>query len=596
MAINRRYFGQAKPLTGALALAFAGLLASSPAVAQTQPDAGSILQQLTPQIPQIAPALPSVESRQDDPLAPIPAAGPTVLITSMTIVDVDGVLTEEEKFALVGDAAGQRLDYAGMLSYRDKVTAYLRAKGYLMARAYLPRQDVTDGTVEIHILIGRLDEQQSFLFEREDANDAADDARPSSELDVDFLTRMAAAHLTPGEALSEAPLNASVLKMSDLHGINATATLTQGAELGELRVRYQLQTEPRHNLLAWVDNQGNRSTGETQAAAQYRLVNPSGKGDQLSLFANHSNGVDLANLSYATPLNPHGLMLNLGYLNLDYRVMTELGRTQQSRGSVQGVNAGLTYALIRSRTHNLYLSGEFSKQQLLDEQLGERTKQRDKHSLKLGLNGDWLDGRYGGGFNSWSFNWTQGQLDLPIGLDADQGGFQTAGAYTKLNLSFNRIQRLNADWTASLAYRGQRAFKNLDSSEQMSLGGVSGVRAYPGSEASGDEADLINFELRYELPQTGWFDSAQLTAFYDIGWVQLHKDLGNQRPNNQQEINAYSLQGAGLGIRMTRRNNLMLQLQLASKIGTNPGVDSNGNDADGRTDDTRVWAQLVKWF
>jgi len=391
MAINRRYFGQAKPLTGALALAFAGLLASSPVVAQTQPDAGSTLQQLTPLIPQIAPAFPSVEPGQDEPLAPIPAAGPTVLITSMTIVDVDGVLSDEEKFALVGDAAGQWLDYAGMLSYRGRVTAYLRAKGYLMARAYLLRQDVSDGTVEIHILIGRLDEQQSFLFEL----DAIDDARPSSELDVDFLARMAAAHLTPGEALSEAPLYASVLKMSDLHGINATATLTQGSELGELRVRYQLQQEPLHNLLAWVDNQGNRSTGETQAAAQYRLANPSGKGDQFSLFANHSDGVDLANLSYATPLNPHGLMLTVGYLNLDYRVLTELGRQQESRGSVEGVNAGLNYALIRSRTHNLYLSGEFNKQQLLDEQLGELTKQRDKHSLKLGLNGDWLDGRYG---------------------------------------------------------------------------------------------------------------------------------------------------------------------------------------------------------
>ena len=594
MTVHRTDFTLSHRLTGALSLALAGLLTSSTLWAQSEPnrpDAGSILQQLTPQIPQIAPGLPSLEPRQDDPLAPIPAAGPTVLIKSMIIVDLDNVLSDEEKTALVGEAVDQRLDYAGMLSYRDRVTAYLRAKGYLMARAFLPRQDVTDGTVEIHILIGRLDHEQSFLFE-------ADPSLPEA-IDTAWLAKMAAAKLTPGTPLDEASLNASVLKMSDLHGISATAALTQGAELGELRVRYQLQAEPRHNLLAWVDNQGNASTGVGQVAAQYRLVNPSGRGDQLSVFATKSDGVDLFVPSYAMAVNPHGLMLNLSLTSLDYRVITAEGRLADLNGSVLGASAGLSYALLRSRVRNLFISGELGKQQLLDYANGSLTNQRDKHTLKLGFNGDWLDGRYGGGFNSWSVNWTQGQLDLngaPDNALKDQQTFQTAGGYTKLNLSYNRIQRLNADWTASLAYRGQRAFKNLDSSEKMSLGGPSGVRAYPGSEASGDEADLVNIELRYELPQTGWFDSAQLTAFYDIGWVQLHKDLGEQRPSNQNEINAYSLQGVGVGMRMTRRNNLMLQAQVASKIGGNPGVDNNGNDSDGRRDTMRVWLQAVKWF
>jgi hypothetical protein len=46
----------------------------------------------------------------------------------------------------------------------------------------------------------------------------------------------------------------------------------------------------------------------------------------------------------------------------------------------------------------------------------------------------------------------------------------------------------------------------------------------------------------------------------------------------------------------SRPGNVLLRAMLAMKLGTNPGRDVNGNDADGRDSRMRAWIQAVKYF
>ena len=101
----------------------------------------------------------------------------------------------------------------------------------------------------------------------------------------------------------------------------------------------------------------------------------------------------------------------------------------------------------------------------------------------------------------------------------------------------SRLQSINNSTQVALTLNGQQAGKNLDSSEKFSLGGISGVRAYPQGEASGDEGLKATLELRHSA---NW----QIAAFYDAGTVKTNKNPFGVAG----AANSKSLSGAGFGI------------------------------------------------
>ena len=122
---------------------------------------------------------------------------------------------------------------------------------------------------------------------------------------------------------------------------------------------------------------------------------------------------------------------------------------------------------------------------------------KSSHSLPLTLQFDHRDNGLGGGITFGSLVLTPGQLDLASGAT---DLLNTEGSYQKVNLDVVRLQAtaLNGLTVYGRA-SGQWADVNLDSSEGFSIGGMSGVRAYPSGEASGDTGWLAQLELRYQL-------------------------------------------------------------------------------------------------
>jgi hemolysin activation/secretion protein len=122
-------------------------------------------------------------------------------------------------------------------------------------------------------------------------------------------------------------------------------------------------------------------------------------------------------------------------------------------------------------------------------------------------------------------------------LSADNLSAHTNGAFTRYDYNLNRLQRLSESDSLSLALSGQYASKNLNSSEQFSLGGAYGVRAYPLGEVYGDEGRLATIELRHNFTQT-----LQGVMFYDAGLVII-----NCNPYLSGD-NSRFLSGAGVGV------------------------------------------------
>ena len=55
--------------------------------------------------------------------------------------------TEAELLPLLKDFVGKELSLADLLRAADTITRYYRDRGYFVARAYIPAQDIQDGVV-----------------------------------------------------------------------------------------------------------------------------------------------------------------------------------------------------------------------------------------------------------------------------------------------------------------------------------------------------------------------------------------------------------------------------------------------------------------
>lgn len=120
-------------------------------------DAGQLLneqQRLDKRVPRaVAPNEPVVQTPLSDTTA---VAGLRARIERVRVTGAEGLMDAARLQALVADAAGRTLSHAQLQQLANRVTQALQAGGFPLARAYLPRQDLTGGELEIAVLPGRL--------------------------------------------------------------------------------------------------------------------------------------------------------------------------------------------------------------------------------------------------------------------------------------------------------------------------------------------------------------------------------------------------------------------------------------------------------
>lgn len=560
-----------------------------PALAQTPPDAGSLLRQQE-QLQQRVPAqLPSRDAEAPRPPLKV-GAGETVRVTAIRFSGATELVPESELQSLIADAIGRDLDFDALQQLAQRITNHLKSRGWFLARAYLPAQDITSGTIEIALLAGRLSQREPVRI--------TEGGKLALRIDPERLAAIAERQLAAGAVAREDQLNRAVLLMNDLPGISARARLEPGDDSGETRVILTLDEGQLFSGSVSADNSGSRDTGTDQLNASLDVNDPLGIGDKLSLGATGSEGTQLARLAYSRPLGSDGWKMNFGVTDLRYNVRTTTGRAAGLEGDSQTFSASLTYPWLRSRTANIYVSLTQNHKELVDRSNAGTLHDKRVDAATLMLSGDRLDNLGGGGLSSFSLGLTAGTLGLELPADAvaDATGYRTAGSYRKFGFNVGRLQKLPGAFTLFANLTGQHAGKNLDSSEKLYLGGPAGVRAYPGSEAGSDSGQILNLEMRYDWPEATPWGPLQLQAFYDSGWANLHHDTRNLPIATATGRNNYRIAGAGLGFSVMKPGSHVIRASLARKVGNNPGRTVQGNDADGLADSTRLWLQAILLF
>lgn len=485
-----------------------------------------------------------------------------VLVKDFTI-DGQDICSEDTLKALLADKKGKELSFRDIQDGADRITRYFRQKGYIVAKTYIPPQDVTAGIIHYHVEVGRFDTPS--ITNKTNIRDSA--------------IRKQAQAVKEGEYVTRDKLERAVWLVSDMAGADARVALSRGSRPGT--VKLDMTVEPyvgKHGLVS-ADNYGSRAMGYNEYSLDYDFWNPARNGDHL-MASISTTGRHMFNwgTNYITPLAKDGLKLTVGYNVFSYDMGDEWAM-YKGVGTSRVTSLGLDYAIRRSRRHNLYTGLRFEHSEIKDEYRAYDATYGDKtgNALVLSLYGDDQDTA---GMTDWRLDWKLGHINNRA-FHSDNiyarwmaGDPDTNGDYSKIRGHIERHQNINERSYLLLSAYGQYAFTPLDSSEHFSLGGPYGVKAYPTSEGSGDSGYITRAEYRWLIPLEAHDQQLQLAFYAEHGGVWIDRNGGDSGTKNHR-----NLQGAGIGIIWQRWQDWFIRADYAWKLGAeDPVSDTSHNN------------------
>lgn len=501
------------------------LLLLGSAVAHAQTSAGQLLQQnreLEPMPPVLPDATREPAPVELKPLAPKPDQ--LTFVVKQFVFVGNSKVSGAELQSIVADLIGKPITFDDLKRATDAITEYYREQGWLV-RVILPQQDITDGTVTLRIVEAKLGG-----IKINNQSKRVSDARVEAWI---------YGRIPQDSELSLDQLDHALLTLNDLPDVAVVGSLQEGAKPGDTILLITVTDKPLFNGQVAVDNYGSSSSGTVRGSALVNVNGPLGIGDQVSVYGMYSQGNNYGRLSYTLPVGNSGLRVGVNGSSMSYRVLGDSFNSLFNNGFANTGGLEATYPIIRTRPMNLIGLLNWNYSQFRNWSNGKSIPENsyDTNVTQIGASGNLIDGLFGGGLNTASLIGSLGD----IGKDAWQNSGQligVAGAFAKLRYAANRNQALTESLSFYLGVSGQLASKNMDSSEQLYLGGPMNVRAYASGQGAASQGNLTTAELRQNLPY-----QTQLTAFYDMANVQQWKF-------NTQNIatNNYILQGYGASL------------------------------------------------
>lgn len=588
---------RSKPLVIAIAMISMGGVAQAqqvPVQIPTGPDAGLLLretQQVSP--PNLTPNVqPDIEVQKQSRPAMKGMSSATVTVNSV-VFSGNTLISSAKLQPLVESIVGKKVTFGELQEVAYKVSDYYREKGYMVARAYIPAQQVKDGVIEIQIIEGRRDQVKL---------NPGNDPKVRQSYQQSVMERA----VDVNAVITEADLERGLLLLGDLPGVtNVKGVLEPGSQVGTSNVVVNTEAANRFFGALDFDDFGNRYSGQGRVGFTAGVNSLTGYGDQLS-FRGQTSGqqsggqTNYGRVAYQLPIGSDGFKLGVAYASMYYRLgINPLYTANHTNGTAETASLFGTYPFIRSRALNIYGQLGYDNIQTNNDNAGGLPGYNLKSNINVvnaGVNGNSRDVFLSGGINTFSASITAGDTSNTANYGGQSWGYVTDGGFQRYNLAAARTQRVTDSLQGVINAYGQFASKNLDGSQKFYLGGPTGVRSYPVGEGAGSQGGVFQFEAQQAL----WYGSpvGNVTgiAFYDAGVTQLYVNQpAGWNVLTPNRSNSYWLQGIGVGLKTTVSTNGYLSATWAHTVGVNNGQ-INGNNSNGQNLKNQFWLQGVYQF
>lgn len=458
---------------------------------------------------------------------------------------------------LIREQRRQRGITVGMIEVvADTITRYYRERGFILAKAYIPKQHVRDGVVTITLLLGQLGEVE-----------VKNNKRYSEKLIKRVFNKSLAKPVT-NESVEE-----NLYLINDLAGLSVSGYFEAGSQVGDTKLNVNVNEEKRYAANIRLDNHGSDKTGEYRAYTDFYLNNPLGIGDQLQLGVlgsfNPENSL-YGSLRYSLPLYTPKLAFSLGASNNDF-VSATAGSTSDSDFEITGkslvVDGAFTYKLNRTRKENRSIILGFSdiKSEIEYGDLLNAGTEKTVRKIDLTYAFDVLNEQkrvlHQGGITLTASDFVAG---------AEEGQDQSPGiiSFDYSRLSFVKVPFTDKESKWILRSAGQFSDAALSEVLQFGLAGPTRARGFEITEFYADDAVFLGSDLVFNGPGLGGYTIAG-EKFEDIIQPFVFIDMAYGRNNayveGDDDVTTHLID-AGVGIKIVFANGLRGNFSLAVPV------------------------------
>lgn len=420
----------------------------------------------------------------------------------------------------------------------DTITQYYRERGFILAKAYIPKQEVRDGVVTLTLLLGELGEVE------------VDGARRVSPGLVGRTFKRDMYKPVTAKKIDEA-----LTLINDIPGLRAQGFFSPGTQVGDTKMTVKVNEENWTTVNLRLDNHGSKSTSKNRAYADVYVHNPLGIGDELYFGLLKTYSPDQSTYGafrYNTfVLNPRW-RASLGYSNNDFvsRNLRQVGESYFT-GESQVADIGTTYIFRRSRVSNYSMELKYMD---IDTELDTNTNitQEDVSKISLGFNFDLLNEKRR---HLYLGNFTVHKADLyeKGGFDGETSGENVFVSFDFSMLNFFRFPFTHYEtrflWKAS----GQYAGKSLSNLNQINLTGPTRSRVFSVNGFQADDGLYLGMDWMLPLPKFGGaslFGESLNRVFQPFVFIDTSYGVIQPVAEGDGEITG-NLADAGVGLKMS---------------------------------------------
>ncbi len=480
-------------------------------------------------------------------------SGPRTLI-KMIKVEGATLLSQAEIQAVVSQFEGQELTFRAMQKAADLITDEFRKKGYATSRAYIPPQDLREGSLTIRVIEGKVGKVQ---------------IEGNKYFKTQLLEKKL--NLAPAGNFDYSALQRSLVYINEHPDRTARATLMPGKEPGTTDVVIKVEDKlPIHAGFEY-DNYGSRYISKNRYSLFLEDNNLFGFDDKLYLKAQmtEADHLKLYQGRYSLPIL-EGLDVGAYFVDSALKLGKEF-KDLDARGDASIYGLFMTKSLINKADMDLRFNLGFDYKRIRNYLSGAQSSRDSLRVLKTGFDLDIND--------IWGRNVILPEINMGFAdilgamkdKDPNASRAGAGGEFTKGILSYYRLQAL--PWETTFLWKNFSQFtnNNLCAVEQFQIGGATSVRGYPPAEKFGDRGLYSSPELSfpiYFLPkdwkvpfnQEKLYDTNRLVLFYDWGTVRLRNPQAGEKKSD-------TLRGWGFGYRFNLRDNLSFRVELGYPLG-----------------------------
>lgn len=458
---------------------------------------------------------------------------------------------------LIREQRGKRGITLGQIeTVANTVTQFYRERGFVLAKAYIPKQQVRDGVVNLTLLLGMLGDVQ-----------VSGNNLYSTKVVASVFDGML------GKPITSTAIEEQLFLINDYPGIFVDGHFEPGYQVGDTRLNVTVKEETRYKANFRIDNHGTDDTGLNRLYADVQLNNPLGLADKLQisgLYAAQPSNTDYWQFLYEMKLFGPRTRLSVDASQNQFLVDKSLLVDLPLNGTV--IVSGVTGTYVHQRNRKSNSSFDLRYETIeSDLQLGDipdfDNALDDKlKNISLIYRFDTLQEekkRYHQG----QFKFTSGSFIYGVDPEQDKS-YEIYSANYSL-LSFWKLPFFNAETRLVYRAEAQYAGVNLSGIMRFSLSGPTRARAYAPGFFTADDAVFLGFDWIFNSP--GFFDlnitkSVNLREFMKP-FLFADYTYGQQQTLAVGEQNVTAkLMGAGFGFKFSQGKSFSGNLLIAFPI------------------------------